>query len=357
MGDGDGREHGALDHAVGAAVSPEAAVGGGDGGRGGGDAADTGSSSCSDEFSDEPGYDCGPGGELIVSGARAGAKLERAAAVPLSLAAYDGQQFGNVNKYPKLEKYWSQRYRLWSKFDEGICMDEESWYSVTPELIAVHIAERLRDVPHDVVIDAFSGPGGNSIQFAKVAKRVIAVDIDPTKLAIARHNAKVYGVEHKIEYILGDYTQLLHNLEGDAVFLSPPWGGPAYNLSAYFDLEDIRLEETGVPAVACGPAAPPSDPFNGLKVFRMTRKNVSRNVMYYLPRNTLASQLTALCDPGEEVEVEENVLNRKVRAITAYYGAFTGTSKNPRRLEAHRVPVPYAMTHVTPSAKRQKRWY
>jgi hypothetical protein len=39
-------------------------------------------------------------------------------------------------------QYWAQRYRLFSRYDEGIQLDEESWYSVTPEKIAEHIAER-----------------------------------------------------------------------------------------------------------------------------------------------------------------------------------------------------------------------
>ena len=32
------------------------------------------------------------------------------------------------------------RYRLFSKFDHGVQLDDESWYSVTPEAIAMHIA-------------------------------------------------------------------------------------------------------------------------------------------------------------------------------------------------------------------------
>jgi hypothetical protein len=39
-------------------------------------------------------------------------------------------------------QYWAQRYRLFSRYDEGIQLDEESWYSVTPEKIAEHIALR-----------------------------------------------------------------------------------------------------------------------------------------------------------------------------------------------------------------------
>ena len=36
----------------------------------------------------------------------------------------------------KLWKYWLQRYTLFSRFDEGVKMDEEGWYSVTPEAVA-----------------------------------------------------------------------------------------------------------------------------------------------------------------------------------------------------------------------------
>lgn len=38
------------------------------------------------------------------------------------------------------EKYWYQRYRYFSKYDQGIKLDIESWYSVTPEQIANEIA-------------------------------------------------------------------------------------------------------------------------------------------------------------------------------------------------------------------------
>jgi len=44
----------------------------------------------------------------------------------------------------------------------------ESWYSVTPEKIAEHIAERCRC---DLIVDGFCGAGGNSIQFAFTCER------------------------------------------------------------------------------------------------------------------------------------------------------------------------------------------
>lgn len=86
--------------------------------------------------------------------------------------------------YPHVpNKYWGQRYRYFSKYDDGVALDTEGWYSVTPEAIARHIAER---VCCDVVVDPFVGCGGNAIQFALVCHLVIAIDTDPAKLELAR---------------------------------------------------------------------------------------------------------------------------------------------------------------------------
>ena len=81
------------------------------------------------------------------------------------------------------------------------------------------------------MVDAFCGVGGNAIQFAMTCDRVIAIDIDQNKIAMARNNARVYGVESKIEFIVGDFFQLAPSLIADAVFLSPPWGGPEVSVS------------------------------------------------------------------------------------------------------------------------------
>ncbi len=59
-------------------------------------------------------------------------------------------------------KFWNQRYYYFSRFDEGIMMDYESWYSVTPEELAIYTAKICG--PNAVVVDAFCGPGGNVIQ-------------------------------------------------------------------------------------------------------------------------------------------------------------------------------------------------
>lgn len=44
-----------------------------------------------------------------------------------------------------IKKFYSSRYFLFSKFDRGVKIDKEGWYSVTPEPFATHLAQRVRD--------------------------------------------------------------------------------------------------------------------------------------------------------------------------------------------------------------------
>ncbi|KAK2724741.1 hypothetical protein QYM36_001285 [Artemia franciscana] len=197
---------------------------------------------------------------------------------------------------PECLKYWQQRYRIFAKFDEGIVLDREAWYSTTFEVIAEHIAERCRC---DLVIDAFCGAGGNAIQLARTCERVIAIDIDPVKIEMARKNAAVYGVEDRIEFITGDFFKLSSSLQADAVFLSPPWGGPAYLKNKLFDIRKM-----------------PVDVFSAVEHSR----KITENIAVYLPRNSDIKQVIQLASPGNRIEIEQNWLGKKIKTITVYLG-------------------------------------
>ncbi|XP_009863528.1 PREDICTED: trimethylguanosine synthase, partial [Apaloderma vittatum] len=202
---------------------------------------------------------------------------------------------------PELAKYWAQRYRLFSRFDEGIKLDREGWFSVTPEKIAEHIAVRVsQSFNCDIIVDAFCGVGGNAIQFALTSKRVIAIDIDPEKLSLARNNAEVYGVADQIEFICGDFMVLAADLQADVVFLSPPWGGPDYATAEIFDIQTMICPD-------------------GFEIFRLSKK-ITNNIVYFLPRNADIDQVASLAGPGGKVEIEQNFLNNKLKTITAYFG-------------------------------------
>ncbi len=82
--------------------------------------------------------------------------------------------------------FWQQRYYYYSQFDKGIQMDEECWWSVTPEIIAEYIAKLC---PKDsVIVEGFAGSGGNVIQFSNFCKKVYAIDINNDRLNICKNN-------------------------------------------------------------------------------------------------------------------------------------------------------------------------
>src|SRR5690606_104727 len=49
-------------------------------------------------------------------------------------------------------------------------------------------------------------------------------ELDPARAEDARHNARVYGVEDRIEVHVGDACALVPRFDADLVFIDPPWG-------------------------------------------------------------------------------------------------------------------------------------
>ena len=201
-----------------------------------------------------------------------------------------------------MKKYWRHRFSLLSLYAAGCLLDEQSWYSVTPESVAVRIAARC--ATERVVVDLFAGAGGNAIQFAMTCGRVIAVEIDALKVRLGRWNAKVYGVQDRITYVHGDSIELLDwlargKVEGEkneewngvsreeledveAVFLSPPWGGVDYAQTGQ-DGEPVHYPLDAV------------QPVDGQTLFtRVAAAFRTSNIAYYLPRNTALKQLAHL---------------------------------------------------------------
>jgi trimethylguanosine synthase len=236
-------------------------------------------------------------------------------------------------------------------------LDEEGWYSVTPERVADQIAERCRC---DTIVDAFCGVGGNTIAFAKTCERgefffwycgmrvlkfgrgaVIALDTNPTRLALARHNAVLYGVADRIEFILADYLSFARSYLSlpststrkiDVVFLSPPWGGPSYLSGSNIETaeatnEDIISENVTPVEVHPEYTLASIQPIHGAKLFELSRR-ISCNIAYFLPRNTKLEEISALLDDSqsrddtapEVVEVEEEWMGSKLKALTCYFG-------------------------------------
>jgi tRNA/tmRNA/rRNA uracil-C5-methylase (TrmA/RlmC/RlmD family) len=212
----------------------------------------------------------------------------------------------------KMRKFFKKRYQLFNKFDSGILMDAESWYSVTPECLAHHIAEKcfrkLNLNRGACVLDAFCGSGGNTIQFCKYFDKVISCDIDFVKLQCAQNNARVYNCLNGCNFLMQDFFQLHNTLNLndanngiDLIFLSPPWGGVNY----------VHNRKTDISAF----------PLDGFKIFLYCIKNLKcKNIVYFLPRNSNLEQVKYMAGVGGSVEIENNYIGDKFVAITCYYG-------------------------------------
>jgi len=175
---------------------------------------------------------------------------------------------------------------------------------------------------------------------------VIALDTSPTRLALARHNAQIYGVADRIEFILSDYISFAntylafpsHSQEAaerkiDVVFLSPPWGGPSYlsGTTASTTSSPTKNAPESPPSVESHPSYSLSaiQPIQGAAFFQLSRR-VTRNIAYYLPRNTILGEISNLLEsepsPAETVEspdmveVEEEWMGTKLKALTCYFG-------------------------------------
>lgn len=250
--------------------------------------------------------------------------------------------YTDISQVPtRLQKYYWQRERLFSRYSEGCLLDEEGWFSVTPEHIANQIAERCRC---EVIIDAFCGVGGNAIAFAKTCERVIAIDNSPVRIALARHNAAIYGVADRIEFIQADFVSFAKALarssskqRADVVFLSPPWGGIDYqsmsasksslNLLATngdttlnYNDEVVQEETKDEP----GYSLDNLQPLPGNELFALARQ-ITPHIAFFLPRNqdlTEISQLVPVSDASnaEMIEVEEEWMGSKLKALTCYFG-------------------------------------
>ena len=223
---------------------------------------------------------------------------------------------------------------------------------MTPEAIADHIAAHLVGVEEDLtILDPFCGVCGNAIAFAKrkEVKLVVCVDVDLEKLKKAAWNAHIYDIPpEKILFIHSDAYTVLSMFKGgtlinkssqqpeippmiekgfriigqhqelpekiDVVFLSPPWGGLNYLKvgKRNYDLKCIEVEHG-------------DKKIDGEELLVGAAKAVGdgRPIAYFLPRNTngvkfARSVLKAGC--SGPVVMEQNVLNGKLKTVTAYIG-------------------------------------
>lgn len=128
------------------------------------------------------------------------------------------------------------------------------------------------------------------------------------------------------------------------IFMSPPWGGISYQeeehpnqqqLSADSESREdpdrtFSLPDAGNTTILNSTESNPSSayasyplsrllPKHGKELFDISRK-LTKNIAYFLPRNLDIHEAAALVDTSERVEVEEEWMGSKLKALTLYYG-------------------------------------
>ena len=106
-------------------------------------------------------------------------------------------------------------------------------------------------------------------------------------------------------------------VQADMVFLSPPWGGPAYSQSGVFNVrqEIGSLQQNLSQLVHTASSA--------------LREPESREIACFLPRNTDLEALGETVRDGERCTVERNILNSHLKAVTVYYGSSACLENQP----------------------------
>lgn len=135
--------------------------------------------------------------------------------------------------------------------NKKLLIDDVSLYSITLPSVSLNIASIISsqlikiglNPLNSIIIDATAGVGGDTITFSSKFKQVISIEINPTRYNFLINNLKLYNTSNVITFN-DSYLNLLNNINGDVIFIDPPWGGPSYKFknNVKLFLDNIPIE-------------------------------------------------------------------------------------------------------------------
>lgn len=104
-------------------------------------------------------------------------------------------------------------------------------YVVRPEVFnpaffvtSKFMARNVRVGPQDAVLDMGTGSGILAVTAGRVARRVVAVDVNPAAVLCARENVERNGLADRVEVLQGDlFAPLAPGERFDVVLFTPPY--------------------------------------------------------------------------------------------------------------------------------------
>jgi len=248
------------------------------------------------------------------------AKNRHHSKIPLTHAVID-PAWKRPPKDPRLATFYARRKHLFSRFDEGIVLSDEMFYSVMPEAFGEHVGEKIHRIcPSLPVLDLFGGAGGQAISMAKFVPMVYTIEYNIDNFAQMQNNVRVYDRTGQVVMILGDVFELAVKLARNTSFacvtISPPWGGLNYREQQEFDIHSLQMGG--------------HDGDDLLALLRALRPYCDRCTLH-LPRTTSVESYRelrrAFCSSGENEEevgcvLEEMQYSGQTRMTTVYLGAW-----------------------------------
>jgi 16S rRNA G966 N2-methylase RsmD len=143
--------------------------------------------------------------------------------------------------------------------------DLEGLYSITLPNEAEEISSLINGLlGYNILIcDATAGIGGNTISFSKNFKSVISIELCKNRFKMLENNIQIY--ELKNVNLINDSCLNKLNLECEAYFFDPPWGGPDYKnkKNIKFKIGDYTL----------------------IEIINMIKNNGNKIIFFKLPNN------------------------------------------------------------------------
>ena len=108
----------------------------------------------------------------------------------------------------------------------------------TKEEIRALVISKVRLTDEDVVVDVGCGTGGLTLEFAKRAKKVYSIDMNPDAIETTRKNLEKFGLQNKVELIEDEGLKALDNIED---FTKLMIGGSGGNLQNIIETGYLKL--------------------------------------------------------------------------------------------------------------------
>ena len=147
-----------------------------------------------------------------------------------------------------LEKYFSKADVEKSKLNNGILkITDKGLYSISKYEDARWISDIIiklieynenKKAKNLTIIDATAGIGGNTLDFAKLFKSVIAIEINSVHYDVLKNNLATLKIKN-VSTINDNFLSVIDSIKdsSDIFFLDPPWGGKNYKNFKFFNLK------------------------------------------------------------------------------------------------------------------------